>query len=439
MDTIVANTLGPEYVGQIRYCMTEWNAGSGDNYDRVTCYVNALFHAQYILEMARNNWDVSNPWYPDYNGNYWTYPVWYVNPMLTYYFGRDMVEATSSDSPLVRAYAAKDADDNLTVFIFNNSPATNVTADINIAGFSAGVSGQQWLIEPAGTIISGGINIQDKGDISINGVVHPDPLAAPVLSPQSFTSGNHFTVTLPASCMMLMKIPPPNGDTTPPDAPTGLSAALNGINVSLDWNDNTEEDLGGYHIYRSTTSGSGYSRLNSTVLVDSHYTDTTGVCGQTYYYVVTAVDTLWNESDDSNEDSVMLPVTALGTVLYERWDGISGAAVSYLTSNPAYPDSPSFVGQLTSLEGPTNIAENYGTRIRGYLYPPATGAYTFWIAGDDNCQLWLSTDGTPAHAALIAQVTGWTDSREWDKFSSQQSSPVSLTAGQKYYIEVLHK
>jgi hypothetical protein len=241
--------------------------------------------------------------------------------------------------------------------------------------------------------------------------------------------------------MTLMKVTPPNGNTTPPDAPTNLTAALNGINVSLDWNDNTEEDLGGYHIYRSTTPGSGYSRLNSTVLADSHYTDTTGVGDQTYYYIVTAVDTVWNESAASNEASIMLPLTAIGTVLYERWDGISGNAVSDLTSNAAYPDSPSYVGQLSGLEGPTNLAESYGTRIRGYLYPPTTGSYTFWIAGDDNCQLWLSTDGTPANKAQIAYINGsnWTNSREWTKYPSQQSSAKTLTGGQKYYIEVLHK
>ena len=133
------------------------------------------------------------------------------------------------------------------------------------------------------------------------------------------------------------------------------------------------------------------------------------------------------------------PVTALGTILYERWTGISGTAVSALTSNPAYPNSPSFTDYITSLEGPTNILDNYGTRIRGYLYPPTTGSYTFWIAGDDNCELWLSTDGTPAHITRIANVPDWTNSRQWTKFTSQQSSPVALTAGQKYYIEVLHK
>jgi hypothetical protein len=215
-------------------------------------------------------------------------------------------------------------------------------------------------------------------------------------------------------------------------------AALDDINVSLAWNNNTEEDLQGYNIYRSTTSGSGHSKLNGTVLIDPQYTDNTVVGGETYYYVVTAVDTSWNQSDNSNEVSFSVPVTAIGTVLYERWTRISGASVADLTSNAAYPDSPSITDQLPNLEGPTDLADNYGSRIRCHLYPPTTGYYTFWIAGDDNSELWLSTDGTPANAALIADVPGWTNSREWNKFASQESSPVALTAGQKYYIEVLH-
>ena len=83
--------------------------------------------------------------------------------------------------------------------------------------------------------------------------------------------------------------------------------------------------------------------------------------------------------------------------------------------------------------------DDYGSRIRGYLYPPATGKYTFWIAGDDHCQLRLSTDGTPANVELVAEVVGWTNPRQWDKFTEQESAPLTLTAGRKYYIEVLHK
>jgi hypothetical protein len=113
--------------------------------------------------------------------------------------------------------------------------------------------------------------------------------------------------------------------------------------------------------------------------------------------------------------------------------------VADLLASADYPDDPSGSDRITSLEGPLDWNDNYGTRIRGYLHPPATGDYTFWIAGDDNSELWLSTDGNPANISMIAEVSGYTGSHEWTKYTSQTSLPVALTAGQKYYIEVLHK
>jgi aryl-phospho-beta-D-glucosidase BglC (GH1 family) len=128
-----------------------------------------------------------------------------------------------------------------------------------------------------------------------------------------------------------------------------------------------------------------------------------------------------------------------GAALREWWTGISGTAISQLTSNPNFPDNPTGRQLISSLEGPTNWADNYGTRIRGFVQPPESGNYTFWIAGDDYSELYLSTDEDPANSVLIAQVSGWTNSREWGKYPQQQSSLISLAAGQKYYIEVLHK
>jgi hypothetical protein len=51
----------------------------------------------------------------------------------------------------------------------------------------------------------------------------------------------------------------------------------------------------------------------------------------------------------------------------------------------------------------------------------------------------LSTSDNPDNSSRIAYVNGWTNSREWNKYSTQQSTAINLTAGQKYYIEVLHK
>src|SRR5690606_20290075 len=95
--------------------------------------------------------------------------------------------------------------------------------------------------------------------------------------------------------------------------------------------------------------------------------------------------------------------------------------------------------QLTSLEAPTNAGDNYGQRIRGYICAPATGSYTFYIAGDDDSELWLSSSDDPSKKQKIAFVKGWTNPREWNKYSSQKSATVSLQKNTKYYVEVLHK
>ncbi len=90
----------------------------------------------------------------------------------------------------------------------------------------------------------------------------------------------------------------------PPAAPTNLTATAGNGMVSLDWNDNNEVDLAGYNVYRSMTSGSGYSKLNGSTLVsDSNYIDNSATNGIPYFYVVTAVDDANNESGYSNEAS----------------------------------------------------------------------------------------------------------------------------------------
>ena len=128
-----------------------------------------------------------------------------------------------------------------------------------------------------------------------------------------------------------------------------------------------------------------------------------------------------------------------GTILREYWDGIGGAAVADLTGNAAYPDGPTGSELPTIFEGPTDAADNYGARFRGYVYPPETGSYTFWIASDDTSELLLSTDESPANATKIAWVTLWAGPREWGKEGNQQSAAIALEAGRRYYIEALHK
>jgi len=128
-----------------------------------------------------------------------------------------------------------------------------------------------------------------------------------------------------------------------------------------------------------------------------------------------------------------------GTILREFWLNVTGSTTGSLTASANYPNNPSGSEQLTSLEGPINGADNYGSRIRGYIHPLISGSYTFWLASDDYGDLLLSTNDNPANATRIAFVEGWTNSREWSKYPSQTSAAINLVAGQKYYIEVLQK
>ncbi len=128
-------------------------------------------------------------------------------------------------------------------------------------------------------------------------------------------------------------------------------------------------------------------------------------------------------------------VTSTGRISREVWTGVPGTALAAIPlSTP-----PNLRDELTSFETPSNWADNYGTRVRGYLCPTVSGAYTFWLASDDNSELWLSSDAQPSNRRKIAAVAGWTTPREWNKYASQQSQSLTLTAGQRYYIEALQK
>ncbi len=101
--------------------------------------------------------------------------------------------------------------------------------------------------------------------------------------------------------------------------------------------------------------------------------------------------------------------------------------------------APSSSSQLTVLETPSSGQNIYGARIRGYICPPQSGQYTFTIAGDDGVELWLSTDDNASNKIKIAGYSGGTAFREWNKYASQNSAPIYLQTGKRYYIEALHK
>ncbi len=124
----------------------------------------------------------------------------------------------------------------------------------------------------------------------------------------------------------------------------------------------------------------------------------------------------------------------------EIWTNLPGASFATLTNSANYPSKPAMREFITSFEClATNWETNYGTRVTGFLRAPTNGNYTFAVSGDDVAQLFLSTTTNAAAKVLIASVTNATAFREWTNHANQISAPIALAAGQRCYVELLHK
>jgi hypothetical protein len=113
--------------------------------------------------------------------------------------------------------------------------------------------------------------------------------------------------------------------------------------------------------------------------------------------------------------------------------------VEDLTKHPSFSGKPTGWSFKELFEGPRDFADKFGSRMRGYVHPPATGNYTFWIASDDGSELFLSADETVLKKRSIATCPEVAGVRDWTRSPTCKSAPIPLVAGKRYYIEALHK
>jgi ASPM-SPD-2-Hydin domain-containing protein/centrosomal CEP192-like protein/HYDIN/CFA65/VesB family protein len=86
---------------------------------------------------------------------------------------------------------------------------------------------------------------------------------------------------------------------------TGVSSTTH--SVALSWAASSSSGIAGYYVYRSTVSGSSYTRITSAVLNTLNFTDGAVSAGNTYYYVVTAVNPDGTESAYSGQVTAVIP------------------------------------------------------------------------------------------------------------------------------------
>ncbi|HEY5909559.1 MAG TPA: PA14 domain-containing protein, partial [Verrucomicrobiae bacterium] len=141
------------------------------------------------------------------------------------------------------------------------------------------------------------------------------------------------------------------------------------------------------------------------------------------------------------------PAAALvrGELTREVYTNIFGPLISDLTNSAKFPGAPDVVGTITSFETPTDSGEMYGERLSGFLIPPVTGEYIFYLASDDQGALYLSLNHERSNLVQIATESNWSWPRNWTDIGAGRtnheniSKPIYLEAGKAYYVEGLHK
>jgi hypothetical protein len=160
----------------------------------------------------------------------------------------------------------------------------------------------------AGTLAATGSSVtvssinSTSAEFVVSGITLPLSLAAGKSMPFTVTFRPQASGTATASLSFLS-----NAASSPTqEVLIGSGAGAVQHSVSLSWNPSTTSGVAGYNLYRGTMSGGPYAQVVSRDANPS-YTDASVAAGQTYFYVVTAVDSAGTESVNSNQVQAVVP------------------------------------------------------------------------------------------------------------------------------------
>ena len=97
-----------------------------------------------------------------------------------------------------------------------------------------------------------------------------------------------------------------NATNSPTVSLSGTGAQQVSHTVGVAWTASTSSVVG-YNVYRGTVSGGPYATVTSSPVASTQFTDPGVQSGQTYYYVVTAVDSSNVESAFSGQATATIP------------------------------------------------------------------------------------------------------------------------------------
>jgi len=164
-------------------------------------------------------------------------------------------------------------------------------------------------------------------------------------------------------------------------------------------------------------------------------------------YTVTAsniTDESKNSIPDNSGGKIYTCVESTeGILTFKAWFNIVGTPVVGLFDDGRYPNDWDFMGPVFSFNSrdifPNDSNNNYGAVIEGWITPEETGEYDFFLRSDDASELWISTDDDEANLQFQAEEPGCCNAFLEVGADQTTFTPISMTAGRKYFIQVLYK
>jgi fibronectin type 3 domain-containing protein len=261
-------------------------------------------------------------------------------------------------------------------------------------------------------------------------------------------------------------------DMTPPAQPSGFNATGSATGVALIWTANTEPDLAGYNLYRSSSAAGPFLPVNTTgLLTGTSYNDAGAPAGQTSFYELTAVDTSGNESTPATANAMVPAQTGFTSV--DIGNPQTGSTTE-ITPNNAYDiqaggtnifgtaDQFRFVYkqltgnfdvkvQITSLsngDGTTSGYARAGIMARTDLTAGSANIYTYSLAGpfgflttyrttpggNTNQTAGINNNGAQRWVRLVRVGDTFTSYGSLDGTTWTQISSLTISLGQTIYV-----
>jgi Abnormal spindle-like microcephaly-assoc'd, ASPM-SPD-2-Hydin len=175
---------------------------------------------------------------------------------------------------------------------------------LNFGNVAVGASGTQ-----TATLTNTGNSSLNIAQISVSGGGFSSTGAAP---PSTLTAGQTATLSIafsPTSASNFTGTVAVASNAT--NTPATISLMGTGVQAThwatLNWVASNSQQVTGYNAYRATETGGSYAKVNTSLITATTYTDYEVQSGQTYYYVVTAVNSGNLESVYSTPSSTTIP------------------------------------------------------------------------------------------------------------------------------------